>query len=104
MLQGWKAPSTSNARRHGSFRKRRWNSTLPVIDVTSLPELLGAGQRFGQGDIIRNLFYNKFASVAASELIVMAPLSPVGKKPPCFAFACMPKARCKTWPVVPVAA
>jgi len=29
----------------GSFRKRRWNSALPVVDVTSLSELLGATQR-----------------------------------------------------------
>jgi hypothetical protein len=29
----------------GSFRKRRWNSALPVVDVTSLSELLGAWQR-----------------------------------------------------------
>ena len=28
----------------GSFRKRRWATALPGADVTSLPELLGAGQ------------------------------------------------------------
>jgi len=28
----------------GSFRKRRWNNALPVVDVTSLSELLGARQ------------------------------------------------------------
>jgi hypothetical protein len=27
----------------GSFRKRRWNIALPVVDVTLLPELLSAG-------------------------------------------------------------
>src|SRR3954452_24583800 len=37
MLQGWKARSTSSARGMASFRERRWNSTLPVVDVTSLP-------------------------------------------------------------------
>jgi hypothetical protein len=28
----------------GSFRKRRWNSASPVVDLTSLPEPLCAGQ------------------------------------------------------------
>jgi len=32
----------------GSFRRRRWNSALPVVDVTSLSELLGARQRLDQ--------------------------------------------------------
>jgi hypothetical protein len=32
----------------GSFRKRRWNSALPVVDVTSLSELLGARQPLDQ--------------------------------------------------------
>src|SRR5262245_7864644 len=44
----------------GSFRKRRWNSALPVVDVTSLSELLGARQRL---DL---LIYASAATVAAT--------------------------------------
>src|SRR5215813_5628275 len=50
----WKCCSVGKPVRHlmlgamGSFRKRRWNSALPVVDVTSLSELLGARQRLDQ--------------------------------------------------------
>src|SRR5262245_22604647 len=54
----WKCCSVGKPVRHlmpgamGSFRKRRSNSALPVVDVTSLSELLGARQRLDQGHIM----------------------------------------------------
>jgi hypothetical protein len=47
--------------------------------------------------------YARFFSVAPSELVVIEPFKPVGKKPPCFAFALPPKARKRTWAAVLVA-
>jgi hypothetical protein len=73
-----------------------------VCERTNGPPLVEAGSSPSCRSSIND--YARFDSVAGPSLIVIFPLRPVGKNPPCREFGCIPKARYKTCPAVLVAA